>query len=40
VENFTNRSIVTALGTSPSCEKSVPNLAETLREDFRFPGFT
>src|SRR6202789_1562359 len=32
VENFGNRPIVTALGTSPSCEKSVPKLAETLQE--------
>jgi hypothetical protein len=39
VENFGNRPIVTTLGTSPSCEKSVPNLAETLQQNFRFPGF-
>ncbi len=39
VENFANRPIVITLGTSPSCEKSVPNLAETLREDFRYSGF-
>ena len=40
MENFANRPIVTTLGTRPSCEKSVPNLAETLGEDFRFSGFT
>jgi hypothetical protein len=39
VENFANLSSVTTLGTSPSCEKSVPKLAETLREDFRYSGF-
>jgi hypothetical protein len=39
VENFINRPVVTALGTSPLCEKSVLNLAETLQQDFHFSGF-
>jgi len=39
VENFGNRPIVTALGTSPSCEKSVPKLAETLQEDCHTSDF-
>jgi hypothetical protein len=38
VENFTNRPLVTTLGTSPSCEKSVLDPAETLQQDFRFSG--
>src|ERR1700683_5273033 len=32
VENFNNRPIVTTLGSVPSCEKSVPNWAETLQQ--------
>jgi len=36
VENFTNRPIVTTLGISPSCEKSVRDLAETLQPNSHF----
>ena len=36
MENFGNRPVVTTLGISPSCEKSVPNLAETYQKDLRF----
>src|SRR5882672_901098 len=39
VENFGNRPIVTTLGIVPSCEKSVPNLAETRQQHFHFLGF-
>jgi hypothetical protein len=38
VENFGNRPIVTTLGSIPSCEKSVPNLAETLQQLSHFSG--
>src|SRR5258706_78641 len=39
VENFGNRPIVTTLGIVPSCEKSVPNPAETRQQHFHFLGF-
>src|SRR6266404_3838139 len=38
VENFGKRPIVTTLGSVPSCEKSVPNMAETVQQDSHFPG--
>src|SRR5580700_4887358 len=40
VENFGNRPIVTTLGRSPSCEKSVPNSPVALQQDFRFRHFS
>src|SRR5271167_3410163 len=39
VENFGKRPIVTTLGSVPSCEKSVPNLPETLLQDSHFSPF-
>jgi hypothetical protein len=39
VENFANLPILTALTPISSCEKSVPNLAESRVEDFRFRHF-
>lgn len=32
MENFANRLTLTTLGGDPSCEKSVPNSAETLQQ--------
>src|SRR6266851_7260371 len=40
VENFSNRPIVTPLGSGPSCEKSVPNLSEALQQHFHVSGFS
>jgi hypothetical protein len=39
VENFANLPILTVLPPLPSCEKSVPYLAEPMVEDFRFCHF-
>ena len=39
MENFGKQPIATTLESVPSCEKSVPNLPETLQEDSHLFGF-